>query len=131
MQQPAEQQPAAQQPAEQTPAPTSSGQTYTVQSGDTLGKIAKRYGTTVEDLVRLNGIQDENVIGVDQVLNIPNGQYTSSGQSYTVQSGDTLGKIAARYGTTVEAIATLNGIQDANVIGVDQVLILPGNEQGN
>ena len=45
--------------------------------------------------------------------------------------GDTLGKIAARYGTTVEAIATLNGIQDANVIGVDQVLILPGNEQGN
>ena len=131
VQQPAEQQPAAQQPAEQTPAPTSSGQTYTVQSGDTLGKIAKRYGTTVEDLVRLNGIQDENVIGVDQVLNIPNGQYTSSGQSYTVQSGDTLGKIAARYGTTVEAIATLNGIQDANVIGVDQVLILPGNEQGN
>ena len=82
-------------------------------------------------MVRLNGIQDENVIGVDQVLNIPNGQYTSSGQSYTVQSGDTLGKIAARYGTTVEAIATLNGIQDANVIGVNQVLILPGNEQGN
>ena len=130
-QQPTEQQPVAQQPAEQTPTPTSSGQTYTVRSGDTLGKIAKRYGTTVEDLVRLNGIQDENVIGVDQVLNIPNGQYTSSGQSYTVQSGDTLGKIAARYGTTVEAIATLNGIQDANVIGVNQVLILPDNEQGN
>ena len=44
---------------------------YTVVKGDTLGKIAKRYGTTVQVLVDLNHIKNRNLIRVGQVLLIP------------------------------------------------------------
>ena len=50
---------------------------------------------------------------------------TSSGQTYTVQAGDTLSAIAARFGTTVDAIAAANDITDPDVIGVGQVLKIP------
>lgn len=49
------------------------------------------------------------------------GSYTT----YTVKSGDTLSGIAARYGTTVSAIASLNGITNTNLIYVGQVLKIP------
>jgi LysM repeat protein len=49
----------------------------------------------------------------------------SSGKKYTVKKGDTLSKIAKRYGTTVNKIASLNGIRDINVIHVGQIIILP------
>ena len=48
-----------------------------------------------------------------------------SGQQYTVQNGDTLSAIAAKFGTTVKAIAEANGITDVRVIHVGQVLIIP------
>jgi N-acetylmuramoyl-L-alanine amidase/murein DD-endopeptidase MepM/ murein hydrolase activator NlpD len=44
--------------------------TYTVKAGDTLGKIAKAYSTTVDALVRLNGIKDPNIIRVGQVIKL-------------------------------------------------------------
>lgn len=47
--------------------------------------------------------------------------------TYTVQSGDTLSGIASRYGTTVQALANLNGISNPNVIRVGQVLRLPSS----
>lgn len=53
------------------PAPTPSGGTYMVQSGDTLGEIAQRFGTTVAVLQQLNGIANANLIFVGQVLRLP------------------------------------------------------------
>ena len=53
------------------PTPTPSGKTYTVQSGDTLSDIAKKFGTTVNAIAQLNGIRDVNKIYVGQVLRIP------------------------------------------------------------
>ena len=49
----------------------SSGRTYTVQSGDNLTRIAKKFGTTVSAIAQLNGIKDVNKIYVGQVLRIP------------------------------------------------------------
>ncbi|MCM1236962.1 MAG: LysM peptidoglycan-binding domain-containing protein [Ruminococcus flavefaciens] len=46
------------------------------------------------------------------------------GTAHTVVAGDTLGKIAARYGTTVDALAAINGIQNKNLIRVGQVIYL-------
>lgn len=45
--------------------------THTVKSGETLSGIARKYGTTVEELVSSNGIKNKNLIYVGQVLNIP------------------------------------------------------------
>ena len=95
--------------------------TYTVRAGDTLSEIAARYGTTVTELVRLNGIADRDRIYVGQVLLIPQGGCVDT---YIVQSGDTLTQIASRFGTTVARLAGINGIRNTDRIYVGQVLTL-------
>jgi LysM repeat protein len=99
--------------------PPASGQTYTVQRGDTLRIIAARYNTTVDAILKANPqIADPNRIYAGQVINLPAGLST-----YVVQRGDTLRIIAARFGTTVDALLRLNpGIKDANLIYVGQVI---------
>ena len=93
---------------------------YTVQAGDSLSAIAARFGTTVAELVSLNNISDPNLIYVGQVLKIPSSG--NSSRTYTVQAGDTLSYIAAKFGTTVANLVTLNNISDPNLIYVGQVL---------
>lgn len=95
---------------------------YTVRPGDTLWGIARRYGTTVEALVRENHIPDPNLIYPGQVLRIPG---TADDFIYTVRPGDTLWGIARRYGTTVEALVRDNGIRDPNLILVGERLRVP------
>jgi len=96
--------------------------TYTVKSGDTLSAIAKKYNTTVDALVQLNGIKNKNVISVGQVLKVTATAATAS--TYTIKKGDTLSAIAKKYNTTVDALVKLNGIKNKNVISVGQVLKL-------
>jgi LysM repeat protein len=49
----------------------------------------------------------------------------ASSQNYTVVAGDTLSAIAARFGTTVDAIAELNALADTSLISIGQVLRIP------
>ena len=106
-----------------SPAPAPSANTYTVVSGDTLSGIAARFGTTWQALKQINGIQDENVIKPGQILTIGNVSVPSA-NTYTVVSGDTLSGIAARFGTTWQALKQINGIQDENVIKPGQILTI-------
>lgn len=95
---------------------------YTVKRGDTLSKIAALYGTTVEEIVALNNIQNPNLIYVGEVLQIttsdkPNTKPTSTTTTYyTVKRGDNLWRIARRYGTTINSIVSLNNIANPNLI---------------
>lgn len=108
---------------------------YTVKSGDTLGVIAKRYGTTVQELVRLNNLANPDSLKVGQVLIIPGGSGTAgaaaptitSGQtrSYTVQKGDTLLSIARRFGLTVKQLQEANKISNPDRIYPGQTLTIP------
>lgn len=110
------------------PAPNPISGTYTVKSGDTLSGIAARFGTTYQYLASVNGISNPNVINVGQVLKVPNAGNTTptpSATQYTVQKGDTLSGIAAKYGTTYQVLAQINGIANPNVISVGQVLTVP------
>ena len=95
------------------------GQSYTVQSGDTLRKIADKFGTTVDAILKVNPqITNANLIYVGQVITIPAGM-----TKYVVQKGDTLRIIAARFGTTVDNLLALNPeIKDPNLIYVGQVI---------
>ena len=98
---------------------TQAAGTYTVKSGDTLSRIAAKYGTTVAKLVEINGIKNPNLIRVGQVLRLPGGAV-----KYTVVAGDTLSRIAAKYGTTVAKLAADNGIKNPNLIHVGQVITI-------
>src|SRR5690554_1076701 len=79
-----------------TVTPASASETYVVSPGDTLSGIALRYGISVDTLVRLNGIQNPNVIYAGQQISVssstgqPSGQPASPSSTYTVQPGDTL-----------------------------------------
>ncbi|GAB5603613.1 C40 family peptidase [Thermus sp. FJN-A] len=95
-------------------------QTHTVEKGDTLFSIARRYGTTVEELVRLNGLEGF-LIQPGQVLKLPE----RPAGTHVVAPGDTLFSLARRYGTTVEELMRLNGLVSPE-IKVGQVLALPG-----
>ncbi|MBC7232430.1 MAG: LysM peptidoglycan-binding domain-containing protein [Chloroflexi bacterium] len=100
---------------------------YTVQWGDTLYSLARRFNTTVDALVALNGLPNPNYIRVGQVLKITGTPPPSTGTAaeYTVQPGDTLFSIARRYNTTVEAISRANGIVNPWYIRVGQKLVIP------
>ncbi len=113
------------------PAPPPGGTTtYVVQRGDTLGAIAARYGTTVNELVALNGIMNPNLIYVGQVLKVPGGPSPAPPVEdvciYWVKAGDTLTKIALQYQTTVWALAIANNLANPSFIYVGQQLIIPG-----
>ena len=96
-----------------SPAFWGCGSSYTVQWGDTLGKIAYRCGTTISALILANpAVGNGSLIYAGQVLAMP-GSYVSDGNGYAtyiVAAGDTLKTIAIRYGTTMAVIANLNGI---------------------
>ncbi len=107
--------------------------TYRVRRGDTLSSIARRFGTTVNALVRVNGLANANTIYAGQRLSIPGpggssggqGEASSGGKVYTVRRGDTLASIAYRHGTTAAAIASANGLRNPNLIYRGQKLRIP------
>lgn len=95
-------------------------ETYTVKEGDNLSSIAARFGTTWQELARINNINDPSLIYPGQVLKLPDG--ASDTINYVVKDGDTLSFIAAKYGTTWQAIASLNGLTNPNFIYPGQQL---------
>ena len=98
--------------------------TYTVKSGDTLSAIARRYGTTVAAIVAENNISNPNLIYVGQVLRITVDEVPATFE-YTIKSGDTLSEIAARYGTTVARLVSINNISNPDLIYAGETLRIP------
>jgi LysM repeat protein len=96
---------------------------YTVQSGDTLGEIAQRFGTSVRAIVRFNDIEDPDIIFPDQILCLPRAPLVMP--VYEVQPGDTLSAIAQRFGSSVQAIAQRNDLADPDSIFPGQILRIP------
>jgi murein DD-endopeptidase MepM/ murein hydrolase activator NlpD len=138
---------------------------HRVKSGDTLGKIARIYGTSVNELCRLNGLKSTSVLRIGQSIRCSAGavasakagtskptasasvkqtvkttvaadaaavasinQTSNAGQQeatpvyHRVKSGDTLGAIAAKYGTTVSKLCELNGITKTTILKLGRSL---------
>ncbi|GAB4571994.1 MAG: hypothetical protein Kow0077_10210 [Anaerolineae bacterium] len=117
-----------------TTAPTT---TYTVQRGDTLNRIAARFGVTVTAIAQQNGILNPNLILAGQQLIIPVAvapapaptvqppQAPQQPAVYVVQPGENLFRISLRYGVPLNTLAQINGIANVNRIYVGQVIRLP------
>ena len=110
---------------------SSASGTYTVKSGDSLWKIANEYGLTVAELKSLNGLTSDN-LSIGQVLKVSNssGSSNSSGNTYTVKSGDSLWKIANQYGITVNELKSLNDLT-SDILSIGQVLQIPSSSSSN
>ncbi|MBV9661455.1 MAG: LysM peptidoglycan-binding domain-containing protein [Acidimicrobiales bacterium] len=108
--------------------------TYRVAAGDTLGAIAARFGTTWSALAGLNHIANPNLIYPGRVILLPSGTQAVPASTnpvgtttYRVAAGDTLGAIAARFGTTWSALAGLNHIANPNLIFPGELLETVGS----
>ena len=108
---------------------------YTVKRGDTLSKIAKYYGVSVNQIIALNNITNPNLIYPGEKLRItsismpnftrPNNNGNGNNGNYIfyrVRRGDTLYGIARRYGVTVDYLVRLNNIENRNLIFPGQII---------
>lgn len=106
---------------------------YTVQPGDTLGRIARLYGSTVQAIARANNISNPNLIYPGTVLVIPVEEEEGPAGPppgslfYTVQPGDTLYGIAQLFRVSVQSIVELNNITNPQLIFPGTKLLLPEN----
>lgn len=107
---------------------------YVVQAGDTLAAIARRFGTTIAELVRLNSLADPDRIAIGQKLVVPGAGSaapaqgtTTEGerQTYVVQAGDSLLSIARRFGVTTKDLQAANNLSNPDLIYPGQVLVIP------
>lgn len=106
-----------------SPTPASEGVYHTVQPGENLYRISLQYDTTIPAIVAANDLPDADSVQAGQKLYIPLGAAARS-VTYVVKPGDTLYSIARRFGTTVGALATHNGIAPPYTIKAGQTLII-------
>lgn len=93
---------------------------YTVQDGDTISNVARRFGLTINTILWANSLSATGVIRPGDTLTI----LPYSGILYTVKSGDTLSEIAAQYGISSDNILSCNNLGAGLKIG--QKIIVPG-----
>ena len=135
---------------------TTSGNSYTVISGDSLYAIARKTGTSIQDLLSLNGLNLNSIIHPGQVLALSSKAAstetkqeesapkeetksteststatTTSAGSYTVVSGDGLYAIARKTGTSIQDLLSLNGLSLNSTIYPGQVLKLSSNSEAS
>lgn len=117
---------------------------HTIKSGETLSTIANKYKTTTAAIMKLNGMKKTTIVA-GQKIKIPTGNVSyaqsttasnntnksssttavSSGGTYTVKKGDTLGVIAQQHGVTVKALQAANNMTGTN-LKIGQKLVIPG-----
>lgn len=107
---------------------------YTVQAGDTLSLIAKKYGTTVSRIQQLNGFTTD-IIRVGQLLKIPMSSDNSvqgnssevkvSIKNHTIVSGDNMWNLSQQYGIPMNELLQLNNMTRNSRLSIGQTILIP------
>ena len=120
-------------PATVVPVVAGTPTKHVVQAGENLFRISLRYGTTAAAIAQANGITNQALIYVGQVLTIPAGPGTqppspppSGGEkTHVVQPGENLFRIALKYNYDQYYLARYNGISNPALIYPGQVIRIP------
>ncbi|MFC5501490.1 LysM peptidoglycan-binding domain-containing protein [Lysinimonas soli] len=112
--------------------------TYRVAPGDTVSSIAGRFGLSTASVLALNGLSWKSLIFPGQVLKLststaaaptapaaPAASVTTAGGRYTIQKGDTISGIAARFGVSTQSVLTANGLGWSSIIHAGQTIAIP------
>lgn len=115
---------------------SSSSSTYVVKSGDTLSGIAAKYGVTVNNLMKWNNLSSTTIYIGDKLKvngssssssgsssSSNSGSSSSSSTTYTVKSGDSLSKIASKYGVSVNNLMKWNNLSSTTIYVGDKLKI--------
>jgi len=105
------------------------GGSYTIQKGDTPGEIAKRFGVTVEELLRFNNLGENGPFRVGDAIEIPkSGEVT--GEKYVVQPGDSVAKVADFHGVSQDDLRAANELGPNEALKVGEELVIPMSLRG-
>jgi membrane-bound lytic murein transglycosylase D len=109
---------------------------YKVRRGDTLSRIATRYGTSERKLMSLNNLRSRHRIRAGQVLILPDGSGGRPVQVaredppedgiYRVRRGDSISSIARRFGVSESELVARNTLRNRHRIAVGDRLVIPG-----
>lgn len=104
-----------------------SAASHVIRSGDTLERIARRYGVSIGQLCALNNISRTTTLRIGRTLIVTPTKTASTAtngetKNHTVRSGDTLGGIAQRYGVTVRQLCNLNNISTRTTLKIGRTL---------
>ena len=135
--------------------PIASGSSYSIVRGDTISGIAGRFGVSTASILSANGLSRTSIIYPGQKISIPGAldavpvssvtpidnapaptpdppaspvvtPPAAVNGSYVIQSGDSISKIAAKFGVTVQAILDANGLTRTSIIYTGHTLVVPG-----
>ena len=102
------------------------GDVYKVKSGDTLYSIARKFNTTINELINLNNLANTN-LSIDQELKLPVGEEQNDYDIYMVMEGDSLYSIANKYNITVSDLIDFNALP-TTILTVGEVIRIPKNK---
>jgi murein DD-endopeptidase MepM/ murein hydrolase activator NlpD len=103
---------------------TSSPDNITVQKGDTLYSLSRRYNTPIRDIIEVNHLTPPYTLYVGRVLRLPIARY------HTVAHGDTLYSISRHYNVDITTLSKLNHLREPYALSIGQKLALPASIGG-
>ena len=93
----------------------------TVQKGDTLYSVARRYNVPIRDMIEANGLRPPYTLNIGRVLKMPNARF------HIVEKGDTVYNISKRYDVDMRSLSKLNNIAAPYALRIGQRLVIPGS----
>ena len=100
---------------------------YQVEYGDTIDTIARKTGTTIDNIKNINGFNSDSDLVVGSLIIVPRGE-NQIFQSYVVQKGDSIYSISKMFDVDPDTILLLNGLNKSDYIYPNQELTIPSSD---